>query len=68
MNIYDFAGNEWEWTLEKASDTNGPCANRGGGYDDGGSDFPASYRYGDTTSDSNNLISFRPSCKWYNIM
>ena len=60
MNIYDFAGNEWEWTLEKTSYTNGPCAGRGGDYDNG-SDGPASYRVNSTTSDSNNIVSFRPS-------
>ena len=32
MNIYDFAGNEYEWTLEKTSDSSGPCASRGGSY------------------------------------
>ncbi len=30
MNIYDLAGNVWEWTLEKSTDTSLPCANRGG--------------------------------------
>ena len=30
MNIYDFAGNEWEWTLEKTSSSSHPCAYRGG--------------------------------------
>ena len=29
MNIYDFAGNAWEWTLEKTSSTSSPCAVRG---------------------------------------
>ena len=30
MNIYDIAGNVYEWTLEKTSNTSNPCANRGG--------------------------------------
>ena len=29
MNIYDLAGNLWEWTLEKSLSTNSPCAGRG---------------------------------------
>ena len=44
MNIYDFAGNEFEWTLEKASDSPTPCASRGGVYYVTGSNVPASYR------------------------
>ena len=32
MNIYDFAGNEYEWTLEKTTITNYPCSYRGGYY------------------------------------
>ena len=45
MNIYDFAGNQWEWTLEHAtSNSNFPRAARGGSYGASGSDYPASYR------------------------
>ena len=44
MNIYDFAGNEWEWTLEKTSDSIDPSVYRGGSYLYSGSDYPASYR------------------------
>ena len=62
MNIYDFAGNEYEWTLEKTSNTNHPCAGRGGGYGFNGSNFPASCRgNGFTTSFSIDVVSFRPS-------
>ena len=43
-NIYDIAGNVWEWTLEKTSSTYDPCAVRGGGYRNYGSSHPASYR------------------------
>ena len=33
MNIYDFAGNGWEWTLEHATSFSSiPCASRGGSY------------------------------------
>lgn len=45
MNIYDFAGNEWEITLEKATlNAEWPRTARGGGYNYSGSDYPASYK------------------------
>ena len=61
MNIYDFAGNEWEWTLEKTSDSSNPCARRGGLYFNSGSNGPASYRDGRHTTDSDDDIGFRPT-------
>ena len=39
MNIYDIAGNVYEWTLEKTSNPGIPCAVRGGGYNRTGSDI-----------------------------
>ena len=30
LNIYDFGGNLWEWTLERYSISGYPCVNRGG--------------------------------------
>ena len=59
MNIYDFAGNEYEWTLEKASSSYNPCAYRGGFCNDTGSHDPAFYRSNCSTTNSNNLIGFR---------
>ena len=45
MNIYDFAGNIWEWTLERAIGyDSSPCVCRGGSYYYSGYDSPASYR------------------------
>lgn len=44
MNIYDIAGNVEEWTLEKTSITDYPCAGRGGSYDRTGSNCPAAGR------------------------
>ena len=41
-NIYDFAGNCWEWTQEAYSTFS--RAIRGGNYDSNGSSYPASYR------------------------
>ena len=60
MNIYDFAGNGWEFTLEYTTNTDGPCITRGGGYSTEGKDYPASTRNsGDTTS--SNIFVLRPS-------
>ena len=61
MNIYDIAGNVWEWILEKTSDDGSPCASRGGGFYDSGSSFPASYRGISVTSCSIYSIGFRVS-------
>ena len=62
MNIYDFAGNEFEWTLEQnTSDSSYPCACRGGVYCNTGSDIPASYHYGYGTSYSYDFFGFRPA-------
>ena len=61
MNIYDFAGNEWEWTLEQTSDSDCPCANRGGGYDYSGSYKPASNRSGNGTTRAFYDIGFHPA-------
>ena len=62
MNIYDLAGNVWEWTLEYTSSTNGPCASRGGYYSINGSSYPASYRnFIGITTDSFSYYGFRLS-------
>ena len=59
MNIYDFAGNEWEWTLETTSNTDHRCARRGGIYNYKGSINPA-YGHGyNYTTDSHYSIGFR---------
>ena len=61
MNIYNFASNEGEWTLEKTSASNYPCAYRGGGYDGSATNYPASYRDYYGTVDSHDYIGFRPT-------
>lgn len=60
QNIYDIAGNVWEWTLEKISNTSFPCcAYRGGSCSGYGT--PASYRSSPTGSYSYSYIGFRVS-------
>ena len=49
-NIYDLAGNVWEWTQEAGSTSS--RANRGGYYGFHGSGSPASYRYRSSPDDS----------------
>ena len=62
MNIYDLAGNVFEWTLEYTAYTNNTCAPRGGTYEDVGSYCPASYRnISFSTTYSSHRLGFRPS-------
>ena len=61
MNIYDIAGNVWEWTLEKTSNIDYPCALRGGSFYHTGSSVPAIGRSYDSTDDSDGYIGFRVS-------
>ena len=61
MNIYDIAGNVYEWTLELTSDTGNPCAIRGGGFGVTGSGSPAAGRDCDSAGSSNGYVGFRVS-------
>ena len=57
-NIYDFAGNIWEWTTEVGTHngTNTTFAvRRGGGFNDEEDDRPASIRYGSLSNTSSTL-------------
>ena len=58
-NIYDLAGNVYEWTLERSSYTNRPCAIRGGVFSVAGSTVPASYRGELYPTDSGVNFGFR---------
>ena len=61
QNIYDLAGNVWEWTLEYTSSSSSPCARRGGFYHNSGSNYPASNRDRDGTTYSYYSIGARVS-------
>ena len=61
MNIYDLAGNVFEWTLEKSTHTGLPCVYRGGDSSGNGSRFPASSRYNYSASSSVSSFGFRPA-------
>ena len=56
-NVYDMASNCVEWTTETYSNSYVPCTYRGGVYTYGG--YYASYRRGNSTRGSSDLISFR---------
>ena len=62
MNIYDLAGNVYEWTLEYPANAYSPSALRGGSCNDTNvSGDPASNRLGVSTTNSNGSIGFRSS-------
>src|SRR5574344_17290 len=55
-NIYDMAGNVWEWTNEIS---NSMFVNRGGGYNNPGQNKPISYRFRDYDDAAKADIGFR---------
>ena len=60
QNIYDMAGNAWEWTLEKANKIeNNPCTSRGSGFDYNGNEYQASFHGYNTTASNSETVSFR---------
>ena len=61
MNIYDVAGNVWEWTLEKPFYDGGPFARRGGDYSDYGPTYPAVSRIRYDEAVANGGLGFRLS-------
>ena len=61
MNIYDMAGNVFEWTLEYAASASTPCVDRGGDCINDSIVSPASNRHGYRTTYSNSYGGFRAS-------
>ena len=59
QNIYDIAGNVYEWTLEKTDRGSLPCAQRGGDFYDSGSGSPAAKRNNFYTFSTDYSIGFR---------
>lgn len=59
QKIYDLAGNVYEWTLEKTSNSSNPCALRGGLCYDDGDYCPASVRVYSSPTSSGISIGFR---------
>ena len=55
-NIYDLAGNVYEWTSEAFFSN---FIGRGGGYNNGGSVYPVSYRDYDSDSHASDDVGFR---------
>ena len=56
-NIYDLAGNTWEWTQETYQSTG--SVNRGGNYNNEGDNNPAGNRNNNSPDNQNNNNSFR---------
>ena len=56
-NIYDLAGNVWEWTQESGSTSS--RVRRGGGYSGEGGSYPASNRISNVPSSTDSRIGFR---------
>ena len=57
-NIYDMGGNVFEWTTESCSDTNNPCAVRGGSYLSNFAVSPAGIR-GNGSGSADASVGFR---------
>ena len=58
MNIYDFAGNVWEWTLEYSFDRTYPCSFRGGFYGNLGSERPCGVLLGAISKRFDTIVEF----------
>ena len=57
-NIYDLAGNLWEWTNAKYNSSSSNYVGRGGFYGNNGTDYPAAYR-NHSSDTGNNHLGFR---------
>ena len=61
QGIYDLAGNVYEWTLEKTSESDYPCTERGGFFSTYSTIVPAAYRGNSSTASCIYYIGFRLS-------
>lgn len=61
LNIYDFAGNLWEFTLEYSTNELTPCVRRGACFDQGASNKSASHSIQLIPETNNYGITFRAS-------
>ena len=61
LNIYDLAGNTWEYTLERSQNTSIPVTARGGCYNGSGKSITANSRLDVLTDKIVGSISFRTS-------
>ena len=61
LNIYDLAGNTWEYTLEKSQNGSIPVTARGGCYNSKGENVPANSRLDVLVDKITGSISFRTS-------
>ena len=59
LNIYDLAGNVFEWTSETSPYSSSPCVLRGGYCNYTGSYSPADYRYDNNETNYNDNYGFR---------
>ena len=59
QNIFDLAGNVWEWTLEYSSTASTPCTIRGGSYDSTSAESNSNYRNNGNTTFSYYSVGFR---------
>lgn len=59
LNIYDFAGNLYEWTLEYSGSVTSSCSRRGGYYGGSGDKFSAINHRGSGTTGKGTYIGFR---------
>lgn len=59
QNIFDLAGNVWEWTLEYSSNAETPCTIRGGSYDSSSTESNVNCRNTGNTSFSYYSVGFR---------